>query len=32
MFAGWGDTTGVSGDGKVGLVAELTLEIFQKSL
>ena len=31
-FAGRGDTTGMSGDGEEGFVAELTLENFQNSL
>jgi hypothetical protein len=32
MFAGWGDTSEVSENGKEGLVAELILENFQNYL
>jgi hypothetical protein len=32
MFAGWGDTTGVSGDGKEGFVREFLMKQFQNYL
>jgi hypothetical protein len=32
LIAGWGDTTGVSGDDEEGMVAELLLDNFQNYL